>query len=313
MGVVTLTDTETEVFGVGVLEAYQFNDFFGEDWTRFQGMTAGEIINVPVFEQVWAENKPDAESHEGAATITGHEVPLVDPIKAFVDIAMTQVDIRPDLNLLSNAGRALGRAVGYGRTIRVANFMAYTAENASQTVDCDIEQSDRDDIGKAVKYALQELSAAMDDDGIPADARYGLLQPTYFYALRGQTEVISRDFTQGQAHNQQVGGQLSVLDYLTLLIRNAGGIFGIDWTGSAYTGLNLPTADTDGLEMQVNMSDMIGLFWHRDSTVVRHQTGLRSAVDWIPREQVWLAIARLHMGIQVIHTDGVYVIMATAS
>jgi hypothetical protein len=191
--------------------------------------------------------------------------------------------------------------------------MAYTAEQASQTVDCDIIQSDQDDVGKAVKYALQEVSANMDDDGIPADQRYGLLMPTYFYALRGQAEVISRDYTMGQAHNQQVGGQLSILDYLTLNIRNAGGIFGIDWTGSAYGDLNLPTAATDGLEMQVDMGDMIGLFWHRDSTVVRHQTGLRSAVDWIPREQVWLAIARLHMGCQVIHSEGLYVIMSVAS
>ena len=41
MASITLTATETEVFGVGVLEAYQFAYFISADWLSFQGMTAG--------------------------------------------------------------------------------------------------------------------------------------------------------------------------------------------------------------------------------------------------------------------------------
>jgi len=304
---ITLTATETEVFGVGVQEAYQFTDFFGEDWTLFQGMTAGEIINVPVFEKVDALNYPDAWDHLGTATITGHEVQLVDPIKAFVDIMMTQVDIRPDLNIISNTGRALGRAVGYGRTIRVANHMIDHASDASNQTNVDNVDSDSDVVAKRLKNGLQEVAAAFDDAGIPADQRYGLLKPTPFYALRGQAEVISRDYTMGQAHNQNIGGQGSVLEYLNFTIRNAGGLFGIDWTGSDYDHMHLPLSSE--VVMATNNSSVLGLFWHKESTVVRHQTGLRSAVDWIPREQVWLAIARLHMGLKVIQDDGVHIMV----
>lgn len=307
MAQITLTATETEVFGVGVLEAYQFADFFSEDWTLFQGMTAGEVINVPVFSAIDAINLPDATDHNGSATITGVEVPLVDPVKAFVDIEMAQVDVRPDLNLIENTGRALGRAVGYGRTIRVANHMVTQADSNSNFFEVDQTDATGAARGEQFKSGIVQVAAAMDDAGIPAEDRFALLKPTQFYELRGLAEVISSDFTQGQNRNQSIGGQSSLLNYLNFDMRNAGGLFGINWLDSAHDQLFLPTASDH--DMAHDSTNVIGLFWHKDSTVVRHQTGLRSAVDWIPRSQVWLAIARLHMGVRVVKTAGVYILL----
>ena len=49
MASITLTDTELAVFGIGVLESYQHRADFQEDWALFPGMTAGDVVNVPVM------------------------------------------------------------------------------------------------------------------------------------------------------------------------------------------------------------------------------------------------------------------------
>ena len=86
MAAITLTTTDLEVFGIGVLEAYQHRDYFREDWALFQGMTAGEVVNVPVMQEGEATNLADGQTHAGTAQMIGYEIPLVDPIKSFVDI-----------------------------------------------------------------------------------------------------------------------------------------------------------------------------------------------------------------------------------
>jgi len=303
---ITLTDTELEVFGIGVLEAYQHRDYFQEDWALFQGMTAGEVVNVPVMQEGVATNLADGSAHtSGNAQMIGNEIPLVDPIKSFTDILKTQVDIRPDLNLLTTVGRQVGRDVGFGRTIRIANHLAFQADANSQT---DV----RDYITASVLAAnviegVKAVAESFDEAGVDSEMRFGMMKPTLFYAVRGEAEVISSDFTQGQNINQVIGGNMSMVNYLGFTIRNMGGIFGIDWTASSHGPKNLPT--TTGSEMAFDMSAVMAIFWQHDSWAARHQTGLETNVDWIHRDQVWMPIARLHMGIKVIKIDGLFILV----
>ena len=305
MAAITLTDTELEVFGIGVLEAYQHRDYFQEDWALFQGMTAGEVVNVPVMSEGEAENLADGSAHNGTATMTGFDIQLVDPIKSFVDILKTQVDIRPDLQLLTTVGKQVGRDVGFGRTIRIANHLAFTADAASNTKTGDFFTTSG--LGGRIRLGIEEIMTEMDDAGVDSEMRFGMLKPSGFYSMRGEAEVISSDFTQGQNINQAIGGNMSILNYLNCTIRNMGGIFGIDFTGSAHSGKNLPTAT--GLEMAFDQTIVFGIFWQHDSWAARHQTGLETNVDWIHRDQVWMPIARLHMGVRVIKQAGLWLLV----
>lgn len=308
MAAITLTTTDLEVFGIGVLEAYQHRDYFQEDWALFQGMTAGEVINTPVMQEGEAVNRADGSAHAGTAQMIGTEIPLVDPLKSFVDILKTQVDIRPDLNLLTTVGRQVGRDVGTGRSIRIANHLASIANTNSNEETGDF-QSDSG-LGVRVKDGIKAIAAAFDDDGVDSEMRFAMLKPDAFYALRGETEVISSDFTQGQNINQAIGGNMAILNYLNITIRNMGGIFGVDWTDSAHVAKNLPTSPTN---MAYDQTDVTGIFWQHDSWAVRHQTGLETNVDWIHRDQVWMPIARLHMGMAVIKTDGLRTLVHSSS
>ncbi len=300
MAAVTLTNTETEVFAIGVQEAYQHADYFDTGWSIFTGMIAGEKLNVPIISDGEAENKADGGSHDGSSLITGLEIELKEPIKSFSDIKKTQVDIRPDLNLITQVGAQLGRDVGFGRTLRICNHLTSTADTASKVVTDDFNT--QSGLGETVRDAIQTVMANMDDDGIPASMRFGLLKPKQFYATRGQAEMVSVDFTRGQDMNASIGGNMAGFDYLNCLTRNMGGIFGVDWTASAHTGKNLPA------DMEDNLTDIVGLFWHHDAFAVRHQTGLESSIDWIQRNQVWMSIARLHMGMKVLQGDGVWIL-----
>jgi len=306
MADITLTTVATEVFGGSVLEAYQHRDYISEDWLMFHGMTAGDVINIPVFEEAEGINLADGGSHDGNATITGVQVPLVDPIKAFVDIQKQQVDVRPDLQLLTNTGRALGKAVGYGRTIRIANHLIHEADVASNVVTIDASTGVAATDGLTIKDAIAQVAGEMDEDGVDFEDRYGLIKPTAFYDLRGIPEVISSDFTQGQNRNQAIGGNMALLEYLGFLIRNCGGIFGIDWTGSDHDQKLMST--TTGQVMAHDNWHVIGVFWQKECAAVRHQTGLEANIDWIHRDQVWMPIARLHMGVKVVKAEGVWII-----
>ena len=156
MAAITLTDTDLEVFGIGVLEAYQHRDYFQEDWALFQGMTAGEVVNVPVMQEGEAVNLPDGSAHEGSAEMIGYDVKLVDPIKSFHDIKKTQVDIRPDLNLLTTSGKQCGRDVGFGRTIRIANHLAFFANAQSLETQGDFQTDSG--LGARVKQGIKEIA-----------------------------------------------------------------------------------------------------------------------------------------------------------
>ena len=201
--------------------------------------------------------------------------------------------------LLTTVGRQVGRDVGFGRTLRIANNLASTANTNSNEVSGDFQNNTG--LGARVKEGIKTIATLFDDAGVDEDQRYLMLKPDCFYSLRGETEVISSDFTQGQNINQTIGGNMSVLDYLGITIRNMGGVFGIDWTDSAHVAKNLPTS---GTVMAYDMTDVYGIAWQHDAWAARHQTGLETNVDWIHRDQVWMPIARLHMGMNVIKTDG---------
>jgi len=307
---VTLTDTDIEVFSGRVLASYQHRDYFGEDLLMFTGQTAGEIINQPVIleNSTGATNEPDGGDHEDVANITGVDIPLVDPIKSYSDILKTQVDVRPDLNLIENVGAQLGRDVAIGRNLRIANYLHGVAIAEGQTRSL-ILAGTGTDTGDAVQELIEIIAAEFDDNGIPDDQRYMFMKPTYFYALRSKPAVISSDFTQGQNINQAIGGNMSVLSYLNFTIRNMGSVFGTDWTATAPgAGKNLPNASS-GTDMNVNQTTTVAVCWHTGSTMVRHQTGLQASIDWIQRQQVWMSIARLHMGIKTVKPEGVFSIV----
>ncbi len=300
MAAVTLTNTETEVFAIGVQEAYQHADYFDTGWSIFTGMIAGELLNVPIISDGEAENLADGGSHDGSALITGLEITLKEPIKSFSDIKKTQVDIRPDLNLITQVGAQLGRDVGFGRTLRITNHLTSTADAASKSVTDDFTTTSG--LGEVVKDAIAEVMSNMDDDGIPASMRFGLLKPKQFYSTRGVAEMVSVDFTRGQDMNASIGGNMAGFDYLGCLTRNMGGIFGVNWLATAHAGKNLPS------DMEDDLTNIVGVFWHHDAFAVRHQTGLESSIDWIERNQVWMSIARLHMGMKILQADGVWIL-----
>ncbi len=295
----TLTNTETEVFAIGVQEAYQHADYFDTGWSVFQGQVAGEVLNVPVIQEGEATNRVDGTAHSEGAVIASEVIALDDPIKSFSDILKTQVDIRPDLNLIAQVGAQLGRDVGYGRTIRIANTLMFDSDADSRTFSDDY--ATLANLGDAVKDGISTLMGIMDDNGVPASMRFGLLKPKQFYSMRGVAEVVSVDFTRGQNVNQSIGGNMAGMEYLNCLIRNVGGIFGIDWT-TGHANKNLPVA--------FNGTPVVGIFWHHDSFAVRHQTGLESSIDWIQREQVWMSIARLHMGLKILQNKGCYLLVS---
>ena len=310
---VSLTDTAIEVFSGRVLTSYQHRDYFGEDLLMFQGMTAGEIVGQPVMQENadGAQNLADGGDHDDEAVMIGVDVNLVDPIKSFSDILKTQVDVRPDLALIENVGAQVGRDVGIGRTLRISNYLLDQAVNATQTRALTLAPTSAGTLGEQVAFLIEIIAAEMDDNAVPDDQRYMFMKPTHFYALRALPAVISSDFTQGQNINQAIGGNMSVLNYLNFTIRNMGSVFGTDFLLAAHDPKNLPTQTSTGhTNMRMNQTDTIALCWHTGSTIVRHQTGLQASIDWIQRQQVWMSIARLHMGIKTVKTEGVFAIVA---
>lgn len=311
---VTLTNTEIEVFSGRVLTSYQHRDYFGEDLLMFQGQTAGEVVNQPIMQENpdGAQNLADGGDHDDTAVMEGQPVNLVDPIKSFSDILKTQVDIRPDLSLIENVGAQVGRDVGIGRTLRISNYLLDQAVVASQTRALTLAPTTTLTLGEQVAALIEIIAAEMDDNAIPDDQRYMFMKPTHFYALRALPNVISSDFTQGQNINQSIGGNMSVLNYLNFTIRNMGSVFGTNWLSSLQDAKNLPTQTSTGhTNMRMDQSDTIAICWHTGSTIVRHQTGLQASIDWIQRQQVWMSIARLHMGIKTVKPQGVFAIVAT--
>ena len=306
---VSLTDTEIEVFSGRVLSAYQHRDYFSEDLLMFTGQTAGEKINQPVIQENpdGATNLVDGGDHDDEAVITSNEVELTLPIKSFTDILKTQVDIRPDLNLIENVGAQLGRDVAIGRNLRIANYLHGVAIAETQTRSLALAPTG--DTGDDVQALIEIIAAEFDDNGIPDDQRYMFMKPTHFYALRALPNVISSDFTQGQNINQAIGGNMSVLNYLNFTIRNMGSVFGTNFLASAHDGKFLPTQTSTGhTNMRMDQLTTVALCWHTGSTIVRHQTGLQASIDWIQRQQVWMSIARLHMGIKTVKPEGVWAI-----
>jgi hypothetical protein len=309
---VSLTDTDIEVFSGRVLTSYQHRDYFGEELLMFQGMTAGEIVNQPIMEEnaTGAQNLADGGDHDDEAVMVGHEVQLTLPIKSFSDILKTQVDVRPDLSLIENVGAQVGRDVGIGRTLRISNYLLDQAVTATQTRALTLAPSSAVTVGEQVAHVIEIVAAEFDDAGIPDDQRYMFMKPTHFYALRALPNVISSDFTQGQNINQAIGGNMSVLNYLNFTIRNMGSVFGTNWLSSLEDGKNLPTQTSTGhTNMRMDQTTTVALAWHTGSTIVRHQTGLQASIDWIQRQQVWMSIARLHMGIKTVKPEGVFAIV----
>ena len=303
----TLTATEVEMYAGTSLFQYQLLDYFGESSMRFMGPKAAEVINQTVVQSGTAANFADGQSHlSGAATIKGVEIPLTPPLKARVDVKRSDVDTRPDMNLLSDLGENHGMAVARGRTVRLMNVLSYAANAASQEFEVDTETTSND-LGDLIAAGIESIAVAMDTAGVPETNRYGLLYPAGFYKLGLATKIQTKD-NGGLGNIQTFGGPNAVLPYLNFQIANCGLGFGTDWTDSAYNTpfTGVPTG------WRYDMTGVLGIFWHKDAFAVRHQTTLERSAEWLPEHQSWLTMSRLHFGAKVLGNGmdaGLYILI----
>lgn len=306
---VTLTATETEVYGGAVFAAYTHGDYFGTSGMQFYGVRPTEVVNVPVTQQGDGKFLDDGDDHTNEdSSMVGAEVPLFVPIKSSNLVKRTQVDTRPDLNLLQNLGRQHGRNVARIKTISLLNLLASASDGAGNNIAGDFDATSN--LPAIVKQGVKEIATAMDEAGVPPEGRYGMLRSSLFYELADEDGVMSVDFG-GQANRQTIGGNLAPIMYLNIMIKNVGVGFGTDWTASAQADVvDFPDA------LKFDMTDIVGVFWHEDAWALRHQTALETVTPFIDHKQSWLVLARLHMGAAEVLTqsdqdnrEGVYVLV----
>lgn len=292
---VTLTNTETEVFGGRVFAAFQVADAFGSSMMQFYGMRPTEVVNVPVTQAGTAKFLGDGADHTAEdSSIVGVSVPLFTPLKSSNIVKKEQVDVRPDLGLLRNLGKQHGRNVGQQKTKTILQIISKSADDAGNSVSQDLDSATS--APSETKEGIKVIATAFDEAGVPSDGRFAFLRSQVWYELADQDGVMSLDFG-GQANRQTMGGNLSPISYLNFTIFNLGIGFGEDFTDSsaAHTAIKYPT--------EFDMTSVWGVFWQEDSWALRHQTQLESTVGWVEEKQVWLVLARLHMGAKSIYTD----------
>ena len=292
---VTLTNTDTEVFGGEVFAAYQVADLFGTEMMQFYGMRPTEAVNVPVTQGGTGKFLADGADHTNEdSSIIGVTVPLFTPLKSSNIVLKSQVDVRPDLRLLENLGKQHGRNVGQQKTKTILQILSKSADDAGNSVSRDLDNATLAPF--ETKEGIKTIATAFDEEGVPSDGRFAFLRSQIFYELADQDGVMSLDFG-GQANRQSVGGNRDAIRYLNFTIINCGIGFGEDFTDSsaAHTAIAYPT--------EFDMTSVWGLFWHEDSWALRHQTQVESTVGWVEEKQVWLVLARLHMGNKAIYTD----------
>ncbi len=290
---VTMTATDIEVYSGSVDAAYRLGDFFGNNKMKYFGMRPGELLNQPVVRRGDAKNLDDGADHTNEdSSFLGTEIPLELAIKASNTVKKRQVDERPDLNILQNLGEAHGVNVAEGKTIRLLNAISKTADAAGNIVFTAVAPT-----GTDMKNAIKEVMANMDELRVPATGRTGFIKSTEWYELGDADAVISSDFG-GMANRQTQGGNMMGLNYLNAMHHNVGFGFGKDWTASSETALALPTS------MAFDMTDVIGVIWHRDQWALREQTSLESTIDWIPEKRIWLVLSALQLGYAAIDGKG---------
>ena len=294
---VTLTTTGTIVFGGAVFSAYMVSDLFGTAGMQFYGVRPTESVNVPVTQQGDAKFLDDGADHANEdSSMIAVNIPLFNPLKSSNLVKKSQVDTRPDLQLLMNLGKQHGRNVGNQKTRALLQIISSDADNAGNSVSKDLDNVTEATVQTETRVGIEEIAAAFDEAGIPADGRRGMLKSTSWYKLLGSDGVISKDFG-GQANRQTAGGNLGVINYLNFDIMNCGVGFAEDFTDSsaAHTAIKYPT--------EFDMTNVFGVFWHEDAWALRHQTELENSAEWSAEKQVWLVLARLHMGAKTIMTD----------
>lgn len=294
MATITLTDTELEVFGMAVMMEFGQRDIIPTEWHLMMGQIDGEVVNQTIYNAGEATILEDGNDHNGSAEITGIEVPLVNPIKDFVDIKFQSIDERPGLQLLQNSGKMIGRNIGFQHSLMKLNLLAKESDTLANTVSGDLDATVTATLATAAKSVLLEIIGNMDDDSVPNGDRYAVVKPQIFHALHSADDVVRLDFG-GPANVQNVAGNFgTMLRWHDVIIVSAGGFFAVDWTAAAHSGRNLPST------MAFDMTNVYGLVWHKEAWVERIQRDLLMTVEWIPRSQVWMPIGRLHMGAKVL-------------
>ena len=304
-------DLDLEVYAGEVMAAYQFQDFFGTNGMRYFGMKPTEKINLPIISEKnnGAKGLADGADHApDDAQIGALEIPLWTlPVKSGDLVKRSDVDVRPDLNVLQTLGAQHGRNVGKGKTIRYLNCLASAAATASNFKVQDYTTS----VGaENVRQGVEDIMAAMDALGIDPVGRYGMLKPAPYYKLAQVESVIRGDW--GGAQNiKNIGGNGQVLNYLNCNIKNCGLGLGTDWTNSTYNTM-FGASDTALVRADMATKDVYGVFWHQDSWAMREQVRPENSLEWLAEKQSWLVLSRWHAGYATLQSGGIWVLRKTA-
>lgn len=301
----TISNTELEVYDGSVQPNYWVTDLFGNNTMQYRGMVDGEVINHPIITPGNASNKDDDTDQTTLQTsaMDAAEIPLQLPIRASNTIKYRSVVERPGLQLISNFGSANGQSVGQGKTIRLSNLLILAAIAAGNVVDVDEDATDGTAPEK-VKQGVLTIATEMGNDMVSASGLYGLMNPSSFYKLGDNNSVISLDYG-GQADRQTQSSQ-TTRRYLNWDIKMAPGIYGVDWTNTAHSALAIPSV------MKADSRRILGVFWQRDSWVLREQTNLENTVDDIPHLRVWMCLSNLELGAKVVLPAGVWIMRQAA-
>jgi hypothetical protein len=301
MTTTTLSGLETEVYSGKVMHAYSLFDIFGSRSMIYHGVTDTEKINQPLVTPGEFRFKDDDTDHaENDASIAGHEIELLIPIKQENHIMYRTVVERPQLGHLENLGKAHGTAIGEGKTVVLMNYLSDQANTAGN-----IKQADSSS-ATSILTAVDDVVAAMDELKVSGMMRFALMKPSPFYKFRGNNAVITRDFG-GAANMPTLGGNLATVDYANVRLSNLGLGFGTDWTASAHSAKAIPAG------YAFDMTDVIGIFWQADAWALREQEQPHSTISDIPEKQVWQVLSRMQLGTKAIQTAGIWIITESAS
>lgn len=295
----TLTTVATTVYGGQAFMAYQLSDLFGTQFMVFYGATAADNINIPIVDGSAAVDLADGGDHttSGTASMTGKNIPVYIPVKAKSMVHQDQIDLRPDLQIMTRVGRVHGTRVGLGKTIRIMNHLIDDAETATnETI---TNYSGASDVGAAVDADIKALAASWDEAGIPPMGRHIMLKSDLFYELPAVRAIFGQEFG-GQASAQTVSLNFTIR-YLNFFIHNGPVGFGTDYSGTSFN--TFPT--------NIDLGDVRALIWHEDSWALRHQVELRTSFGWVEHKQAYLVMSRLHMGFDILQSAGLHIFKQT--
>lgn len=283
-----------ELFNGQVFTEYQTLRLFEPAMMIYREGGIGERINFPVIETQVAQNLADGTTmSQNVLNPRAPELDLDDPIKAWVHIPKDLADVRPELELVTEYGNALGRDIANGETGRLIAHLGNACDTsaADSVVTANLDATSG--LGAIVAAALRECASLLDANGVPGQGRWGMLHSTQWLELLDVEGVQSREWG-GNANVKMPGMIIQYADFN--IIRGTGGFFGTDFTGAPY-------ATAWASKYRYDATNLRGIFWHREAWALRRVRRPEVLVDWLPETDEWKVEARSHMGTACIKED----------